>query len=68
MIIYSVAPHEPFITTPGELVIYGEHEHEPKGFGEVSVTPEGTCVVNGKSIHRLLREFPWVRKVAKILP
>jgi hypothetical protein len=63
MIIYSAAADQPFITAPGEQLVYGEHENHPQGFGEVVVTPEGVTLVNGKTISRILREFPWVRKL-----
>lgn len=63
MIIYSAAADQPFITSPGEQLVYGKHEQDPQGFGEVVITPEGTTMVNGKPIARILKEFPWVRKL-----
>lgn len=67
MIIYSAAADQPLITAPGERLIYGKHEQEPQGFGEVVITPEGVTLVNGKTIPRILKEFPWVRKMSECL-
>lgn len=64
MIIYSAAADQPLIANPGEKLVYGAHEHHPQGFGEVTVTPDGVPVVNGKTISYILKAFPWVRKLS----